>query len=73
MAEQQVTPHTAGASQPPAQGQHFQVTFTWTGNQDGKNDFYGILPGGGISRLQKNRNSWVDTGVVLPLVNDTIR
>ena len=64
----------AGAPQPPGDGKHFQVTFTYISPTDGKHDWYGVAPGGQISRLKLDRrNGWVDTGIALPAVTDANR
>jgi hypothetical protein len=64
----------AGASQPPGEGKHFATTFTFINQADGKTDWYGVAPGGQISRLKLDRrNGWVDTGVALPGINDSNR
>jgi hypothetical protein len=66
----------AGASAPPGDGKHFQVTFSFINQADGKTDWYGIYPGGAISRLKssdRKNSGWVDTGVALPGINDSNR
>jgi hypothetical protein len=65
----------AGSPQPAGDGRHFAVTFSFINQSDGKTDWYGIAPGGAISRLKSSdrKNGWVDTGVALPGINDSNR
>ena len=71
MAE--VDTRVAGSSKPPGDGKHFAISFSYVSTSDGKGDLYGIAPDGSISRLKRDRRTWVDTGVSLPAITDTNR